>query len=219
MHSVRREGRRARAARGALAAAIAIATAATAHTLAGDGAPPVWLLLAVTALAAPLAVWLTGRALSTWRTAAIVILSQTLLHAAFAAVGTGARAMDAVVPNASLGHAHAVTGVAPTAPAMSHAGATATGLAPALHGLHVADAPMLVAHALAAAVTIVLLVHGERLARALGRGIRRLLTPVPARISRSRAPRACGRARHTARRSRGRARTTLSLRGPPAFAR
>ena len=85
MHSVRREGRRARAARGALAAAIAIATAATAHTLAGDGAPPVWLLLAVTALAAPLAVWLTGRALSTWRTAAIVILSQTLLHAAFAA--------------------------------------------------------------------------------------------------------------------------------------
>lgn len=218
MHSVRREGRRARAARGALAAAIAIATAATAHTLAGDGAPPVWLLLAVTALAAPLAVWLAGRALSTWRTAAIVILSQTLLHAAFAAVGTGSGAMDAVVPNASLGHAHAVTGVAPTAPAMSHAGATATGLAPALHGLHVADAPMLVAHALAAAVTIVLLVHGERLARALGRGIRRLLTPVPAHLALPCAPRLRPRAAHRAPITRL-CRTTLSLRGPPAFAR
>lgn len=194
MHSVRRDGRRARAARGSLAATVATSTAAAAHTLAGAGAPPAWLLVAVTTLAAPLAVWLAGRALSVWRTTAIVALSQSLLHAAFAVVGTA---------TLTVGHAHG--------PLLLPAVAS-----PA--GTHAIDVPMLLGHALAAVATVLLLLHGERLARGLGRGIRRLLTPVPARIALPRAPRLPTCTAHRTPTTRL-CRTTLSLRGPPAFAR
>lgn len=200
MHPGRRDGRRARAARGSLAASIATATAATAHTLSGGGAPPPWLLIAVTALAAPLAVWLAGRALSVWRTAAVVALSQSLLHVAFAAVGSSAAAGFA---ESGAGHAHHPV----LLPALASPAAT-----PSI------DPPMLLGHIVAAVVTVALLVHGERLARALGRGIRRMLAPVIGRIALPRAP----RLRTLARRRTFSAppfHTTLSRRGPPALAR
>lgn len=184
--------RQRRARRGAAASGVAVLTAATAHTLAGDGAPPWWLVLAIFLLSLPVAVLLVGSRLSRRGTIAAVLAAQAFLHLAFAAVGTG-------TPHLAV-HEH---------------GAALPALLTGSH-LHL-TAPMIAAHLIAAAVTAAALWHGERMLHALGRGIRRLFAtarpvlsfhPRPLRPVRSfaliptRAPFV----------------TVLSRRGPPALA-
>ncbi|MBN9178368.1 MAG: hypothetical protein J0I43_13520 [Microbacterium sp.] len=148
-------GRALRALRGCAAAAIAVLIASTAHTLSGGEAPPFWLALAVTILAAPVCVALIGprpgRARGLPRLGAAVVAAQLALHGAFAAVGDGAPSL------ASAGHHHAID-----------LGALVAG------GQSVA-AGMTLGHALAAVLTFVVLAWGERLVAIVARGIRQLL--------------------------------------------
>ncbi|MFT3798583.1 hypothetical protein [Microbacterium sp.] len=153
MDAGRSSARRTRALRGVAAASIATMLAATAHTLSGGGAPPPWLVLAVTALTAPLAVALVGRRRSIVRLAAVVAVAQGGLHLAFAAVGPAELG--------AIGHVHGGAVLEATA---------------ALPG---AD-PMTIGHATAAIVTTAILAWGERMLAALAHGIVRLLGRMPA---------------------------------------
>jgi len=155
VESVDRSQRRARALRGAAAAAVATTVAATAHTLAGAPAPAAWLLVAVTLLAMPLAVALTGRRPSLWRTSAVVAVSQVLLHVAFATTaGTAAPG--------SAGHVHGA------APALSAVDA----------GVVAVDPAMVAGHVIAAAVTVALVTRGERALHAIAAGLHQLVRRV-----------------------------------------
>lgn len=184
--------RHVRALRGTLAAWIATLVAATAHTLAGGGPPAPALVVAVGILASPFAVALVGRRLAPARIGATVLAAQALFHAAFA-LTAGAD------------------------PAVSH-GHHATHLAGPLVGLVVPDAPMLVAHALAAALTTWALYRGEGMLRALGRGIRsvfaRIRDVAPSPVAAGLAPTVTFRRGSTVRV----VLSGLSRRGPPVVA-
>jgi hypothetical protein len=180
--------RQLRALRGTAAAWIATIIAATSHTLAGGGAPAPLLVAALGILAAPLSVSLIGRRLSVWRIGVTVLASQALFHLAFA-LTAGAD------PAAAAGHVHT----------LSLGGAAALALP---------DAPMVAAHVLAGVATVAALVGGERMLRALGRGIRSLLSraddPAGYPVARCRiAPARLGP------RPRGVVLSDLSPRGPP----
>jgi hypothetical protein len=143
--------------------AVALATAATviagtSHTLAADGPPPVILLLVAAVLATPIALLLIGRRPSMGRTLLTVTAAQTVYHLAFALVGPGGASSTA----SQGGHLHHV-------PLTLGEGAVAT----------IPDAPMIGAHAVAAVLTALLLHHGERMLRALGRGLRALVAGPP----------------------------------------
>jgi len=155
--------RQVRAVRGFTAASIATTLAATAHTIGGGTPPAWWLVLAVTLLATPVSVALIGRRPSAVRTALAASAAQALLHTAYAAVGDAAPTVAA--------HVHSIVG--------STTGGAVAPIAATAH-LHV-DAGMLLAHLVAAAATIALLVRGEALLRALARGVRRLLPRVSLR--------------------------------------
>lgn len=142
-----------RALRGVAAAWVATIAAATAHTLAGGGAPSPAMVAVVGILAAPFAVALIGRRLAVWRISATVLASQALFHAAFA--------FTAGADPAAVGSLHG-----------HHFASLGSGLA----GVVLPDAPMMAGHLLAAAATVLALYSGERMLRALGRGIRSLLS-------------------------------------------
>lgn len=186
--------RSARALRGTAATAVATVTAAAAHTLAGGGAPAPLLVGAVIVLAAPLAVALAGRTPSLWRTAVAVVAAQLLLHVAFALTA----GLD---PVSAAAHAHHT--LLPSGPV--------DGVA------IVPDLPMTFAHACAALVTILAVHRGERILRAVGRGLARLVTPprdaVPAPAHRGGRVLVVPPARPTARV----ADFPLSRRGPPVL--
>ncbi|MDY0909154.1 hypothetical protein [Microbacterium sp. CFBP9034] len=162
--------RHVRTLRGAAAAWIATVVAATSHTLAGGGAPAPLLVAVLGILASPLAIALIGRRLSAWRVGATVLASQVLFHLSFAVTA-------GVDPAAAVGHVHH--------PSLPGATAVSGGLLP--------DGPMLVGHVVAAAATVLALYFGERMLRALGRGIRSLFHRVggialaPAVLLRARA--------------------------------
>jgi hypothetical protein len=148
--------RRVRALRGVVASVAATLLAATAHTLAGAGAPSALLVAITTVLAAPLAVALVGRRPSVLRTSAAVAAAQVVFHVQFVLFADPGAVVYTPVAGMA-GHAAHMT--------MMHPGP----------GMHSADSPMILAHIAAAVVTIVVLHHAERMLRALGRGIRRLL--------------------------------------------
>jgi hypothetical protein len=183
--------RHARALRGTVAAAVATVIAATAHTLAGGGAPSPALVAAVGILAAPAAVALAGRRLSPWRVGMIVLASQALFHLAFAITA----------------------GADPTAPHAHHTMVLAGGVTP----VALPDAPMLVAHALAAIATAAGLYGGERMLRALGRGIHAILSRARVSAPLPVVPRLVASTRVRESRPARIALSGLSRRGPPVF--
>jgi hypothetical protein len=137
--------------RGVAASATATLTAAAAHTLAGGGAPGPLLVGAAIVLASPVAVLLAGRRVAVWRTTAMVLSSQLLLHIGFALTAGLDPAMGG-------SHAHHSAALLPSGP---------VDLIP--------DATMSACHAAAAVFTIVLLYRGERMLAALSRGLVRIL--------------------------------------------
>lgn len=185
--------RHVRALRGAAAAWIATIIAATSHTLAGGGAPSPVLIAVLGVLASPVAIALVGRRLSAWRVGTAVVVSQGLFHTAFA--------MTAGVDTTGLrGHVHDVQLVG---------GAPAAGILP--------DGGMLVGHLIAAAATLFVLYHGERMLRALGRGIRSLIrrAGVPVLVAAPFVRSAPGVV--ALRRPAGVVLSDVSRRGPPSF--
>ena len=128
----------ARVVRGTIAAGVATFVAAFSHALGGDAAPS-WVGVGASfVLSVAICTVLSGRALSWWRLAASVAVSQVLFHVLF----SGAPA----APAASVAHDHGGTAI--TALSM-----------PAMDG-H-ADR-MILAHVIAGIITLLALRFGER---------------------------------------------------------
>lgn len=180
-----------RALRGTVAAWIATIVAATAHTLAGGGAPSPAFVAAVGILASPVAVALVGGRLAAWRSGTAVLASQALFHTAFALTA------DAD-PTALHGH-H-----------VAHLGGD-------LAALVVPDGPMLAAHVLAAVATVFALFGGERMLRALSRGIRSVFARARTLAPRVPAPRLIAAPAVPSRGPVLIVLSDLSRRGPPAL--
>lgn len=160
------DSRRARVARAGGAAAIATLTASAAHTLGGGAPPAPWLVLTVALLAWPVALAIVGSRPGAFRTGLAVVTAQAILHGAFALVG------DAVPQAGASTHHHGLLILDPS---------TGTGMA--------TGTDMLAAHVIAGIATAVAVCHGERMLRAVARGIRHLLRPTaPAPLSPIPAP-------------------------------
>jgi hypothetical protein len=137
----------ARFARGWLTALFSTLIAALSHTLVG-GTPSTLAIVVSLAFAGMLCVGLAGKKPSASRLAVSVAGSQLLFHQLFALLGNPAW-------GAGFGHTHG------TSDALTPMTAVATG--PVWHPTSQSDAAwMLVAHLAAAAVTFLLLRHGER---------------------------------------------------------
>lgn len=178
--------RGARAVHGAAIAGFATFTAALAHTI-GGGTPPGPLAIALgLAFSAPLAMLLTGARAARVRTGVSTLVAQASLHLCYGVVGgaglTGPLS-TAASPGDLAGHAGHLAG---------HAGHLAHGSSMPLGA--VSTAPGLVdhghefmpfTHAVAAVLTFVALVAGERVLLAVARTVRlfvRRLTSVPAAV-------------------------------------
>lgn len=156
-----RAGRAQRVGRGVAAAAIATFLATVSHGAVDAALPSAANIAVALCLAAPVCVLLAGRTMSWARLGAAVVLSQALFH--------GILAVD-------------LTGVGTAATAGHHGTGSISGAA-ATAVEHASHAPgMWVAHALAAAVTILALGRGEQVVRSIARFFVRAvraLEPVP----------------------------------------
>lgn len=179
--------------RGAAASAIATIIAAVSHTIGGGAPPHPLLVIALSVFLAPLAALLVGRTPRIGRLSAAVMVSQTVFHILFVALGATAS------PTVMTGHHHAMT-LDPLTSAVAP------------------DAGMLGAHVIAAVLTIALLHRGEQLIRVIARWVRAVLRtrmpplqaewPVPTSVA------------ATARRFVSNIpAAAISRRGPPAFSR
>ena len=130
--------------RGWTAAAVATSIAAGSHLLAGGNAPELPLLLFTLALSGLVCTGLTGRGLSLWRLSAGVASSQALFHWLFS--GTAAPHAPAAASGGHLAHASALE------PAAGVVSAAAAGHASPL---------MWLGHAVAAVLTVAVLLRGE----------------------------------------------------------
>lgn len=166
MHERGRATRRERALRGAAAAVIATVLAATAHTLAGGGAPAWWMVVGVALLVLPCSVWLAGRRMGAAGTMTSVLLTQALLHVAFVLLD------GAATVRIGGGHHHGSTAALVTLSMPNGEAASHAHLTPG----------MLVTHAVAGVLTVVLLLTGEAAVRRIARGLRsavaRVLSPI-----------------------------------------
>lgn len=151
--------RAARTARGVIGAALSTVLAAASHSLAG-GEISAFAVLATAIIALPFCVALAGRVESVWRVGLAVGASQFLYHWAFAGIGvTTALSGASKLPSGS--HAAHLASLERFVPNVVEAGS--------------ADTLMWALHAVAAVVSTVLVVRGERAVLALGRTIRRAL--------------------------------------------
>ncbi|KZX20999.1 hypothetical protein [Rathayibacter tanaceti] len=168
--------RGARAVRGSVTALAATATAAASHTLAGAAAPAPPVLALAAAFAAVVCVMLSGRGLSQARLTSAVLLSQIGYHALFLITGTGGE-VSVVGTTGEHTHFHDGTRVELVAGSAGHAD----------------HAPlMLVAHGVAAVLTIAALLYGERLFWTLGTQLERVVVRVVTRSSALPSPRRPG---------------------------
>lgn len=153
-----RMSRAARTARGAFGAFAATLIAAASHALAG-GDISVWAVGATAILALPICVLLAGRTRSIWRLSVAIVFSQGLYHWSFAGIGSVMTATDDGTPMPLHAQHLAALGAnwAPAADTASSNVAAALGVL------------MLVAHGVAALLTIVLLSRGEHALLALRR--------------------------------------------------
>lgn len=146
--------RQLRLVRAAAVSSVATLIAAVSHTLGGGSAPHPLLILAMSTLLTPLCALLVGVRPSRPRVAATVLFAQAAFHLLFQVLGspTGSAAVGA-------GHSH-------------HVALDALG---ALPPVAAADTTMLFAHIVAAAITTLLIWHGEALLRGIARWFQTLL--------------------------------------------
>ncbi|WP_375400562.1 hypothetical protein [uncultured Amnibacterium sp.] len=185
----RRSVRSVRAARGVLASTVAVLAACAGHVAAGGAMPAPALLTAVLVLSWLPGVALIGVAVRLWRQAAVIVVAEAMLHGVLALQrGAGA------APMRPLPSADPVGGVGMAGMGAGHAAGSASAAAAQVVGAasmsHTVAMPawMWLAHAAAAAVTVLLWRRGETdVARVLamaGRGLGRLLrVPGPVRLA------------------------------------
>jgi hypothetical protein len=159
-----------RFARGWYIAAFATFVAALSHTLGGGAAPGLLPVVVSLAFAGIVCIGLAGRTASLWRTATAVLSSQLIFHGLFS-LGASGGSLRTDAPAGTLpAHSHtagsallSVQSGATTVPGLSgaHAVAPMTGMT-GMSAAPLDAALMVLAHLLAAVVTIVALRHGER---------------------------------------------------------
>lgn len=154
--------------RGTSAAFVATLVALGMHTLAGGDTPNIFLVGAVALVATSISIPLAGRNLSATRLAAAVTLSQLLFHGVFATLGSATMTAAGMTP--ATAHIH------DAAQNMSAVLAAHANVMPMAHGMQLSP-DMLIAHAIAAALTIAALYRGEAAVHAL-------LAPLVGRIMR-----------------------------------
>lgn len=171
--------RGARTARGAAIAGFATFTAALSHTI-GGGTPPGPLAIVLgLAFSAPLAMLLTGARAPRVRMGVSTLVAQASLHLCYAVVG-GAGLTRPLATAASSGDLAGFAGHHAHGSSMP-LGAVSTTAGLVDHGHEF----MPFTHAVAAALTFLALVAGERVLRAVARTVRlfvRRLTSVPAAV-------------------------------------
>ncbi|PXA65683.1 hypothetical protein [Cryobacterium arcticum] len=139
----------ARFARGWIVAGFSTFVAALSHTLGGGAVPGVLAVVVSLAFAAIVSIGLSGRTLSTWRLTVAVLVSQLIFHGLFSFGGAGGRLAGT---DAMTGHAHDAGSAVLLLPA---------GAAPgAMTGDH--GSLMILAHVVAAVITVLALRFGER---------------------------------------------------------
>ena len=139
----------ARFARGWIVAGFSTFVAALSHTLGGGAVPGLLAVVVSLAFAAIVSIGLSGRTLSTWRLTVAVLVSQLIFHGLFSFGGAGGRLTE---PDAMAGHAHDAGSAVLLVPA---------GVAPgAMTGDH--GSLMILAHVVAAVITVLALRFGER---------------------------------------------------------
>ena len=154
----------ARVARGWSLAAFATFVAALSHTLAG-GDPPGLLAIAVSmAFSGLLCIAVAGRKDSLWRVIASVAAAQAVLHLLFSLGMSSTGSSAAPRPTGAASH-HA-----PAVPSATSLNASTEGLLAAHSAVHFA-AWMILAHLVAAVITIVAVRHGDRAMKLIGRVI------------------------------------------------
>jgi hypothetical protein len=175
--------RGARAARGAAIAGFATFAAALAHTVGGGTPPGLLAILLALAFSAPLAMLLAGGRGHLLRAGISTLGAQASLHLCYAVLGGAGLAVPGIA---------APSGGTAGAGAAAHAGHPGHG-SPAVPG-DVLTTPALVdhghefmplTHAVAAALTLLALVAGDRVLRAVGRAVRlfvRRITSIPAAV-------------------------------------
>jgi hypothetical protein len=162
--------RQLRLVRAAAVSSVATLIAAVSHTLGGGAAPHPLLVVAVAALLTPLCAVLVGTRQSRVRVAAGVLLAQAAFHLVFLFLGAPTGSGTA----GSLPHGHHIdlALLEPVAPAVT------------------ADGGMLLAHVAAAALTTLLVWHGEALVQAVASWFQALLlTGEPCAPAHHRRPR------------------------------
>jgi hypothetical protein len=160
-------GRWARFGRGWAVAGFATYAAAFSHVVADGGRPPVIAIVLAIALSGPLCIALAGR-LSRRRLASAVTASQFLYHGMFSLFGVAGTGDGAAITGAVGHHAHGAI-MAPVA--MS---------APNASGLLPPDPLMVASHAVAAAVTVAVMLFANRTVNAALTAIRPILSLVDA---------------------------------------
>ena len=147
--------RQLRLVRAAAVSSVATLIAAVSHTLGGGASPHPLLILAVATLLVPLCAVLIGARASRSRVALTVLLSQAAFHLLFQTLG----AQTGSVTASSAGHSHHLdlAPLGPTAPVAA------------------ADASMLFAHVIAAALTTLFVLRGESVVRAVALWVQALL--------------------------------------------
>lgn len=199
--------------RGWVAAGFATFVAAISHTFAGGGTPGLLAIVVSLAFAGIICIGLTGAAASTWRTSVSVVASQLVFHGLFALTGASGRTGTTLVEQDAAGpHHHALAlSVVSSATVAPHAVHAYLGSA------------MLVAHALAAIVSIVALRHGEGALRGLLATARLAVRILIARVAGAIAPTSPRQTLHTAPVATASVRDVLISpmrhRGPPRRAR
>lgn len=170
------KNRRERALRGSLAAAFATFVALTSHVIAGGSLPTMMGLIVPLALSVLVCVLLAGRQLSLWRLSVSVGISQALFHLLFMvftpmSTPMGAPTASSAAANNALAHhglhhaGHSGSMGQMTSPAQMASMDSMTGAGTAMHA-HT-SAPMLMAHIVAAIITIAMIYWSESLPSAL----------------------------------------------------
>lgn len=179
--------------RGAAASSIATIIAAVSHTIGGGAPPHPLLVIALSVFLTPLAALLVGRTSGIGRLGGTVVVSQTVFHVLFVALGATAS------PAVATGHHHVLI-LNPSSPSVAP------------------DPGMLGAHIVAAVLTIAVLWRGEQLLGVIRRWVRAaLLTRIPRLHADWPVPSPFP---VTERRFPSRVRTgDISRRGPPIFSR
>lgn len=175
---VKMEARQRRALRGSAAASFATFVALTSHVIGGGSLPTIMGLIVPLVLSILVCVLLAGRRLSLWRLCVSVSASQALFHLLFSVFAPTASAPGAV--NAIERHGMHHGGAGGLMP-----GPMADSVAPSQAMHSHASLPMLLAHLVAAVLTIAMIYWAEQLPAALAEFARlviRALVPVLAVI-------------------------------------